>query len=76
MVACGRDGIGQSRDRGWDMERLYDPDPDHPGTSCTRRVDSSMTPASSTPRSLESAARGAGDGSAAAALIGVFLGGP
>ena len=37
MVSCGRDGIGQfPGDRGWDIERLYDPDPAHPGTSCTR----------------------------------------
>ncbi|WP_444875269.1 beta-ketoacyl synthase N-terminal-like domain-containing protein, partial [Mycobacterium simiae] len=38
MVFGGRDVIAEfPSDRGWDLERLYDSDPDRPGTSYTRR---------------------------------------
>ncbi len=37
LVSQDGDGISEfPEDRGWDLERLYDPDPEHAGTSYTR----------------------------------------
>ncbi|MFD0409757.1 type I polyketide synthase [Kitasatospora sp. NPDC127116] len=38
LLADGGDAVSDfPTDRGWDVEALYDPDPDRPGTSTTRR---------------------------------------
>ena len=76
MVAEGRDLVSDfPADRGWDVDGLFDPDPDAAGKMYTRWVRFWRTPRISTPGSSGSAPRGPGDGSAAAVDAGDRLGG-
>ena len=48
LLARGPTRSRSSPDRGWDLEGLYDPDPDHPAPATRAKAASSTTPGTST----------------------------